>query len=186
MPKALSNVPVCRVSSAAITLQACSVSRARGLKSPRLPIGVATTQRRPAPAFFTILRASVKGSRCEGMGVILRRPRLLTLCAVLTLSLIAACSLVKPIETSVDKQTRARTLALEGKHADAARAYAELAADTPADHDSYELLSAEQWVAAGDVPAAKQALAAVSADSRTKMPASRALVAAEIAVAAND
>ena len=120
------------------------------------------------------------------MGVILRRPRLLTLCAVLTLSLIAACSLVKPVETSVDKQTRARTLASEGKHADAARAYAELAADIPAEHDSYELLSAEQWVAAGDVPAAKQALAAVSADARTKMPASRALVAAEIAVAGND
>jgi len=105
---------------------------------------------------------------------------------VLTVSLIAACSLVKPVETSVDKQARARTLGLEGKHADAARAYAELAADTPADHDSYELLSAEQWVAAGDLPAAKQALAAVSADARSKLPASRALVAAEIAVAGND
>src|SRR5258708_40247996 len=123
------------------------------------------------------------------MGVISRRPRpdrLLLLCAVMTLSLIAACSLVRPVETSVDKQTRARTLASEGKHADAARAYAELAADIPAEHDSYELLSAEQWVAAGDLPAAKQALAAGSAGARTKMPASRALVAAEIAVAAND
>jgi len=105
---------------------------------------------------------------------------------VLTVSLIAACSLLKPVETSIDKQTRARTLGLEGKHADAARAYAELAADIPADHDSYELLSAEQWVAAGDVPAAKRALAAVSADARSKLPASRALVAAEIAVAEND
>jgi len=37
-----------------------------------------------------------------------------------------------------------------------------------------------------DVPAAKQALAAVSADARSKLPASRALVAAEIAVAEND
>src|SRR5450631_3471726 len=184
MPNALSSVPVCRVSSAAITLQACRVSRARALKSPKLPIVVATTQRRPASAFFTILRASIKGSRCEGMGVISRRPWLL--CAVLTLSLIAACSLVKPVETSVDKQTRARTLGLEGKHADAARAYAELAADITADHDSYELLSAEQWVAAGNVPAAKQALAAVSADARSKLPTSRALVAAEIAVAEND
>ena len=123
------------------------------------------------------------------MGLISRRPRpgrLLALCAVLTLSLIAACSLVKPVETSVDKQTRARTLGLEGKHADAARAYAELAADIPADHDNYELLSAEQWVAAGNVPAAKQALAAVSAEARSKVPTSRALVAAEIAVAEND
>jgi uncharacterized protein len=123
------------------------------------------------------------------MGVISRRPwpdRLLALCAVLTLSLIAACSLVKPVETSADKQSRARTLGLEGKHADAARAYAELAADMPADHDNYELLSAEQWVAAGDLPAAKQALAAVSPDARSKLPTSRALVAAEIAVAEND
>src|SRR3984957_13433912 len=193
MPKALSSTPVCRVSSAAITLQACSVSRARGLKSPRLPIGVATTQRRPAPVFFTILRASMKGfEEHEGMGAILRRPRLgaclrlLPLCAVMTLSLIAACSLVKPVETPVDKQARARTLASEGKHADAAQAYAELAADIPADHDSYELLSAEQWVAAGNLPAAKQALAAVSAEARSKLPASRALVAAEIAMAEDE
>jgi ABC-type branched-subunit amino acid transport system substrate-binding protein len=117
------------------------------------------------------------------MGVILQRPRLLGArlgllapCAVLTLSLIAACSLVKPVETSVDKQTRARTLASEGKHADAARAYAELAADMPADHDSYELLSAEQ--AAGDA-GGKQALAAVG--RRRKMP--RAFWLRRIAVA---
>ena len=42
-PLALSRIPVCRVSSAAITAQLSSVVRARGLKSPRLPIGVATT-----------------------------------------------------------------------------------------------------------------------------------------------
>ncbi|HLZ97511.1 MAG TPA: penicillin-binding protein activator [Steroidobacteraceae bacterium] len=123
------------------------------------------------------------------MGVISRRPRLdrlLALCAASTLSLVAACSLVKPVESPVDKQAQARALASEGKHADAARAYAELAAERPADHDSYELLAAEQWVSAGDVPAAKQALALVSADARSKMPESRALVAAEIAVAGND
>ncbi|HWJ33981.1 MAG TPA: penicillin-binding protein activator [Steroidobacteraceae bacterium] len=120
------------------------------------------------------------------MAVISRRPRL-TLCTILTLSLIAAaCSLVKPVETPVDKQTRARTLASEGKHAEAAQAYAELATEAPAEHDNYELLSAEQWVAAGNVPQAKQALAAVSADARTALPTSRALVAAEIALAEND
>jgi outer membrane PBP1 activator LpoA protein len=122
------------------------------------------------------------------MGVISRRPwwRAGLLCAGTTLALIAACSLVKPVETSVDKDTRARTLASEGKHADAARAYAELAAETPGTHDNYELLSAEQWVAAGDLPAARQALAAVSDAARTQLPGSRALVAAEIAVAAGD
>jgi outer membrane PBP1 activator LpoA protein len=120
------------------------------------------------------------------MAVISRRPRL-TLCTILTLSLIAAaCSLVKPVETPVDKQTRARTLASEGKHAEAAQIYAELASQTPAEHDNYELLSAEQWAAAGNIAEAKQALAAVSAEARTTMAASRALVAAEIALAEND
>ncbi len=65
-------------------------------------------------------------------------------------------------------------------------AYAELAAQAPAERDSYELLSAEQWVLAGDTPAAKQAFAAVSPEARTQLPASRAIVAAEIALAEND
>jgi outer membrane PBP1 activator LpoA protein len=56
----------------------------------------------------------------------------------------------------------------------------------PADSDNYQLLSAEQSVAAGDVAAAKRALAAVSADARTKLPTARALVAAEVAYAEND
>ena len=56
----------------------------------------------------------------------------------------------------------------------------------PANHDNYELLSAEQWLAAGNVAAAKQSFAAVSADARTRLPAERALVAAEIAYAEND
>lgn len=120
------------------------------------------------------------------MAVISRRPRL-TLCIVLTLSLIgAACSLVRPVETLGDKQAQAKSLAGAGNHADAARAYAELATEDPAEHDNYELLSAEQWVAAGNVAQAKQALAAVSPDARTTQPASRALVAAEIALAEND
>jgi outer membrane PBP1 activator LpoA protein len=120
------------------------------------------------------------------MAVISRRPRL-TLCTILTLSLIAAaCSLVKPVETPVDKQTQARTLAGEGKHAEAAQIYAELASQAPAEHDNYELLSAEQWAAAGNIAEAKKALAAVSAEARTTLAASRALVAAEIALAEND
>jgi outer membrane PBP1 activator LpoA protein len=118
------------------------------------------------------------------MAVISRRPRL-TLCTVLMASLVAACSLVKPVETP-DKREQAATLASQGKHADAAGAYAQLAAESPADHDSYELLSAEQWVAAGNVAAAKQAFATVSAEARTTLPTSRALVAAEIALADND
>jgi uncharacterized protein len=120
------------------------------------------------------------------MAAVSRRPRL-PLYAALTVSLIlAACSLVKQAPTSEDKQERAQHLARDGKHAEAAQAYAELAGEQPANHDDYELLSAEQWVSAGNVAAAKQAFATVSPEARTKLPASRALVAAEIAYAEND
>ncbi len=120
------------------------------------------------------------------MAVISRRPRLGPATSLTLALMAAACSLVKPVETPVDKQADAARFVSEGKHADAARVYAELATEAPADHDNYELLSAEQWVAAGDIPSAKQALAAVSAEARTKQPTSRALVAAEIAVAETD
>ena len=118
------------------------------------------------------------------MAAISWRPRL-ALCLMASLAG-AACSLVKPVEAPVDKQAQAQTLAGEGKHADAGRVYGELASERPADHDDYELLSAEQWVAAGNVPEARRALQAVSPDARTKAPISRALVAAEVAVAEND
>jgi outer membrane PBP1 activator LpoA protein len=120
------------------------------------------------------------------MAAILRRPRPALSMMVSACVCAAACSLVKPVEAPPDKQAQAKTLAAEGRHADAARTYAELAAEQPAEHDTYELLSAEQWVAAGDVADARQALAAVSADARTKLPTSRALVAAEVALAEND
>ena len=120
------------------------------------------------------------------MAAISRRPRL-TQIAVLALTLIAAaCSLVKPEETTPDKQEHAVRLAHDGKHAEAARLYADLALQLPAENDNYQLLSAEQWVAAGNVAAAKQALAQVSAEARTKLATPRALVAAEIAYAEND
>lgn len=120
------------------------------------------------------------------MAAIPRRPRP-ALCAALAVVLLAAgCSLLKPAPTPAVREASAERLAAEGKHADAARTYAELAAEAPAERDNYELLSAEQWVLAGDTAAAKQAFAAVSPEAREKLPASRALVAAEIAVAEND
>jgi outer membrane PBP1 activator LpoA protein len=99
---------------------------------------------------------------------------------------LAACSLLKPAQIPEDKQERALHLVRDGKHAEAAQAYAELAVLQPADHDNYELLSAEQWLAAGNIAAAKEAFAAVSAEARTRLPTERALVAAEIAYAEND
>jgi outer membrane PBP1 activator LpoA protein len=120
------------------------------------------------------------------MAVFPRRPRC-ALLSFLAVSLIAsACSLVKPAEAPVDLHERARSLVEAGNHADAARLYAQLAADEPAERDDYELLSAEQWVAAGRVADAKQALGAASAAARAKQPTSFGLVAAEIAVAESD
>jgi uncharacterized protein len=120
------------------------------------------------------------------MAAISRRPRL-ALYAGLAVSLVlGACSLVKQEQLPQDRQENAARLVRDGKHAEAAQAYAALAGDQTADHDNYELLSAEQWLAAGNIAAAKQAFAAVSAEARTKLSTPRALVAAEIALAEND
>jgi outer membrane PBP1 activator LpoA protein len=120
------------------------------------------------------------------MAAISRRPRLRLYAALTVWLMLAACSLVKQQETPADAQARALRLGSEGKHADAAQAYSELARLQPANHDNYELLSAEQWLAAGDIAAAKESFAAVSAEARTRLPSERALVAAEIAFAEND
>jgi outer membrane PBP1 activator LpoA protein len=115
------------------------------------------------------------------------RPGVLALGATLAAAtLLAACSLVKPPEIAGDKQGQAARLAQGGRHADAAQAYADLATELPAEHDNYELLSTEQWLAAGNLAAARQAFAAVSPAARSTQPTARALVAAEIAYAEND
>ena len=120
------------------------------------------------------------------MAAITRRPRLARYAVLMMAMIAAACSLVKPTETPADKQEHAARLVRDGKHAEAAQAYADLALQLPAESDNYELLSAEQWVAAANIPAAKQALAQVSPEARTKLAVPRALVAAEIAFAEND
>jgi uncharacterized protein len=120
------------------------------------------------------------------MAVISRRPRLMLHAALTVTVLLAACSLVKQQQTPEDKQEHALRLVRDGKHAEAAQIYADLSAEQPANHDNYELLAAEQWLAAGNVAAAKQAFAGLSPEARTKLSTSRALVAAEIAYAEND
>jgi hypothetical protein len=120
------------------------------------------------------------------MAAISQRPRFVVY-AALAISVIAAgCSLVKPVETPADRQEQAARLVREGKHAEAAKVYSELAAQLPADNDNYQLLSAEQWTAANNIAAAKQAFSLVSPEARTKLATPRALVAAEIAYAEND
>jgi outer membrane PBP1 activator LpoA protein len=120
------------------------------------------------------------------MAVILTSPRLTLGMAFCLCVLTTGCSLVQPAAEPVDLPAQAQSLAASGRHADAARAYQQLAAGTPAQRDSYELLSAEQWVAAGQVAAAEQALAAVSPAARTTQPTSLALVSAEVAIAKKD
>ena len=66
------------------------------------------------------------------MAAVSRRPRLIVY-AALALSLIAAaCSLVKPVATPADRQEQAARLVRDGKHAQAAQVYADLAAELPA------------------------------------------------------
>ena len=125
------------------------------------------------------------------MALTSRRPRpklSVPLAAALAAVLLAGgCSLLKPEQPSPARaQESAQRLAAEGKHAEAARLYSQLAAQTPAERDNYELLCAEQWVLAGDPLAAEQAFAQVSSAARTTLPTSRALVAAEIALAEKD
>ncbi len=120
------------------------------------------------------------------MAAIARRPRLPLRAALAASLVLAACSLLKPVQAPPDRQERAQHLAQTGQHAEAAQAYAELADLLPAERDNYELLSAEQWLAAGNIAAAKQSFAAVSADARVRLATPRALVAAEIAYAEND
>jgi outer membrane PBP1 activator LpoA protein len=122
------------------------------------------------------------------MAAISLRPRLALAAALALALLLPGCSLVRPEEPQpASAQERAQRLAVSGNHAQAAQAYSDLAASQPAaDRDNYELLSAEQWVLANNVEQAKQAFAAVSPQARNTMPASRALVAAEIALAERD
>jgi outer membrane PBP1 activator LpoA protein len=120
------------------------------------------------------------------MAAVSQRPRFVVYAALAISLIAAACSLVKPVATPADKQEQAARLVREGKHAEAAKVYADLAAQLPAENDNYQLLSAEQWVAANNVAAAKQALGLVSPEARTKLATPRALVAAEIAYAEND
>jgi uncharacterized protein len=120
------------------------------------------------------------------MAAIRRRPWLV-LCAVLTVAAgIASCSLFQATQAPLDRQEQAARLIRDGRHADAARLYADLADAPGADRDYYELQSADQWIAAGNLANAHKALATVSPDVRTHLPVLRALVTGELAIAEKD
>jgi len=120
------------------------------------------------------------------MAAIGRRPWWLLCCALGMGFGSTACSLVQTPEAPVDPRTQVERLVTSGRHAEAARAYGDLAASSPTDHDYYALQSTDQWVAAGNIVEAQHALSAVSPDARSRLPILRALVAAELALAEND
>ena len=99
-----------RVSSAAIKEQVCNISRARGLKSPRLPIGVATTYSRPAALIVTIIGVRMVGFRgVQVMAAIARRPRLPLSAALAAALILSACSLLKPEQAAQERLAVARS-----------------------------------------------------------------------------
>ncbi|HUX74506.1 MAG TPA: penicillin-binding protein activator [Steroidobacteraceae bacterium] len=120
------------------------------------------------------------------MAAIRRRPWLIPCIAACLALSVAGCTLIAPVESPAAQQNAADRLASDGRHAEAAQAYAALAAEPSANHDYFELRSAAQWLAAGNIAAARQAFAAVSAAARTQLPALRALLGAELALAGND
>jgi outer membrane PBP1 activator LpoA protein len=120
------------------------------------------------------------------MVAIRRRPWLARCCVLALAGVQFACSLVQPSAPQAAPRPQVERLVRDGKHAEAARAYADLAANSPADRDYFDLQSTDQWVAAGNLAEARKALALVSPEARTKLPILRALVAAELAYAGND
>ena len=120
------------------------------------------------------------------MAVITRRPWL-ALCALTSVAaVIASCSLINPSQVPLDRQEQAARLIRDGKHAEAAKLYAEMAGAPGADRDFFELQSADQWIAAGNLADAHQTLATLSPDVRARLPVLRALVTSELAVAEKD
>ena len=120
------------------------------------------------------------------MAAILRRPCLIV-CVVATFGVaLASCSLVRPAATPVDTQAQALRFVHDGRHADAARLYGELAAAGGADRDYFLLQAADQWTAAASFSDAHAALDAVTPDGRARYAVLRALVAGGLAVAEHD
>jgi outer membrane PBP1 activator LpoA protein len=120
------------------------------------------------------------------MALITRRPWL-ALCALISIGAgIASCSLLQTSQSPLDRQEQAARLIHDGRHTDAARLYAEMAIASGADHDFYELQSADQWIAAANLAEAHKALATLGPDVRAKLPVLRALVTGELAIAEKD
>ena len=121
------------------------------------------------------------------MAAFRRRPSRSIWALAIAIAALAGCSLVRPVEQpGAGGNADAVALAAQGRHAQAAQAYASLASSRPADRDYYELKSAQQWLASGNPSAARHALAAVSPAASRRFPVLRALVGASVGVANRD
>ncbi len=120
------------------------------------------------------------------MAAFRRRPSRSIWAIAIASATLAGCSLVRPVELPAAGNADAVALAQQGRHVQAAQAYATLASSHPAEHDYYELKSAQQWLASGNPGDAQRALASVSPAASVRLPVLRALVGASVGVANHD
>src|SRR5690349_9716462 len=197
MPRSASNMPLCRVSSAAITSTCANTSRARAVKSSRLPMGVATTYSVPAPADACVVmpismcpslyndRHAAVETRDMQERLILRTWKAAVLA---TLSLLAAgCQTPQTATTGPSAErlmAQADRLSRDKQYAAAAQAYEELAAKQTGELRSRILLrAARDWLRVPEVTKA-QALLPQIIDQSLPSPdrVLRQLVGARIAL----
>jgi outer membrane PBP1 activator LpoA protein len=120
------------------------------------------------------------------MAPITRRPCLVLYVVLAVAATLVGCSLINPAPTPVDRQEQVARLVRDGRHADAARLYAEMAAAPGADRDYLLLQSADQWIAADNLSDAHTTLGRLAPDVRARLPVLYALVSGELAVAEKD
>src|SRR5271154_6285647 len=123
MPKCFKSTPVWRVSSAAMSAQSDNTARARGDRSPRLPIGVATTYNRPSASLATIICALYLDPGAEGYGSDLSTSTAAAPCGAHDIAVIGR---LQPGQTGADSGGQTRACAASGSRWQACRGGADL------------------------------------------------------------
>jgi uncharacterized protein len=197
MPNCCSSGRVWRVSSAQIAATVRRVSTARGVRSPRLPIGVATTWSTPlgASALGHMDRppaaaGSIAAFRYDHATAGPTQPRMTS-----SLRFLAACALAFLLTACAGAPTRdepetariAEALFREGDLRGAAEAWLDAAEADRRLRDRHLLRAGEAWRELGDGDAARAALAQVDARRLDAADALRLdLLRAELALQAGD
>src|SRR5512139_287952 len=192
-PSCFSRPAVCRVSSAAIKSAAASASRARGDRSPRLPMGVATTSIRPGgitiipgryPARSKEARSLPRQPQSMQHDVRTALRRSFTAVPLLALLLLGACATGPVDGTGPASADRAERLQKQGNFTAAAQMYERLAAQNPApDNLNFALAAAHAWLAGNRPDDAQRTLDAFTAGGTPAQQFERELLRAETATA---